>query len=101
MDNFFRSVSQWGLYRGICDYFGTAPTWDKYSGEYVSDTIPTTMEFGKTYTVSVTFRNRGVLWREANSFRLGAVDDSDPFTSTTRHTISGEVRAGPTHSPST
>ena len=96
VDNFFRSVSQWGLYKGICDYFGTTPTWDKYSDEYVSDTIPSTMESGKTYNVSVTFRNRGVLWREANAFRLGAVGESDPFTATTRHTVSGEVRAGQT-----
>jgi N-acetylmuramoyl-L-alanine amidase/chitodextrinase len=97
VDNFFRSVAQWALYKGICDYFGTTPTWDKYSDEYVSDTIPTTMESGKTYSVSVTFRNRGVLWREANAFRLGAVGESDPFTAAKRHTISGEVRAGQTY----
>lgn len=96
-DNFFRSVAEWAVYKGICDYFSTTPTWDKYSSEYVSDTIPTTMESGKNYNVSITFRNRGVLWRESNAFRLGAVGDGDPFTGTTRRTISGEVRAGSTY----
>ncbi|HOX63891.1 MAG TPA: immunoglobulin domain-containing protein [Verrucomicrobiota bacterium] len=96
-DDFFRSVAEWGLYKGICSYFGTTPGWDKYSDEYVSDTIPSTMNAGQNYTVSVTFRNRGVLWREARAFRLGAVGDSDPFTATTRHTISGDVRPGNTY----
>src|SRR5690606_27816655 len=42
-DNYFRSVAMWSLYRGICNYFGSTPTWDKYSYELVSDTIPTNM----------------------------------------------------------
>jgi len=96
-DDFFRSVAEWGLYKGVCEYFGTSPTWDKYSDEYVSDTIPSTMNAGQSYSVSVTFRNRGVLWREGRAFRLGAAGDSDPFTSTTRHTISGDVRPGNTY----
>ena len=96
-DNFFRSVTQWGLYKGVCDYFGRTPTWDKYSCEYVSDTIPATMTAGQTYNVSVTFRNRGVLWSNARDFRLGSVGDSDPFTTTMRHNISGEVRPGNTY----
>jgi len=95
-DNFFRSVAEWGFYRGVCQYFGVSPTWDRYSDEYVGDTIPASMTAGQSYPVSVTFRNRGVVWSEARAFRLGAVGDSDPFTTTTRHTISGEVRPGST-----
>ena len=34
-DDFFRSVAEWGLYKGICSYFGVTPTWDRYSCEYV------------------------------------------------------------------
>ena len=96
-DNFFRSVSEWGLYKGICEYFGTSPTWDRYSDDYVSDTIPTTMTQGQVYNVSVTFRNRGVVWTNARNFRLGAAGDSDPFTAFTRVNISGEVRPGNTY----
>lgn len=95
--NYFRSVSQWGIYKGVCDYFGVTPGWDKYSDEYVSDTIPTNMIAGQTYNVSVTFRNRGVLWSNAYNFRLGAVGDSDPFTAFNRVNISGEVRPGQTY----
>ncbi|MGB9623888.1 MAG: N-acetylmuramoyl-L-alanine amidase, partial [Phycisphaerae bacterium] len=93
-DNFFRSAAMWGIYKGICQYFGTSPTWDFYSDEYVSDTIPTTMTQGETYNVSVTFRNRGVLWKTARGYRLGAVGDSDPLTTVTRVDISGEVGPG-------
>jgi N-acetylmuramoyl-L-alanine amidase len=95
--NYFRSVAEWGLYRGVCQYFGTTPTWDRYSDEYVSDTIPATMTPGQSYTVGITFRNRGVVWSDANSFRLGAVGDSDPLTTSTRATISGEVLPGNTY----
>ncbi|WP_438449320.1 GBS Bsp-like repeat-containing protein [Gorillibacterium sp. sgz5001074] len=46
----------------------------------LSDTIPTTMEAGKTYNVSITVRNDGKLpWNETTSFRLGAIGESDPF----------------------
>ncbi len=93
-DSFFRSATQWGLYKAVCEYFGRTPTWDKYSNEYVSDNLPTQVQAGQTFSVSITMRNRGVLWRADRGFRLGAVSDSDPFTATTRHTISGEVRPG-------
>lgn len=47
----------------------------------LSNTIPSTMEAGKTYQVSVTVKNTGKLtWNESQQFRLGAVGDSDPFT---------------------
>lgn len=97
-DNFFRSVAGWGIYKGVCDYFGVTPTWDKYSCELVSSTVPVTMLPGQSYNVSVTFRNRGVLWNSARNFRLGAVGDSDPFTTSTRVNVTGEVRPGNTHS---
>jgi len=96
-DNFFRSVAEWGLYKGVCQYFGTTPTWDKYSCELVSNTIPSTMTAGQVYNVNVVMRNRGVVWSNARSFRLGAVGDSDPFTSFNRVNISGEVRPGATY----
>lgn len=96
-DNFFRSATMWGAYKGICNYFGATPTYDFYSDEYVSDTIPSVMQPGQSYSVSITFRNRGVLWTEGESFRLGAVGDSDPFTASNRVTIAGEVGTGQTY----
>lgn len=95
-DNFFRSTAEWGVYKGVCSYFGVTPTWDRYSCEYVSDTIPTKMTAGLSYSVSVTLRNRGVVWSIDRGFKLGAVGDSDPFTTATRSPVSGEVRPGQT-----
>lgn len=88
-DNFFRSVAMWGMYKGICEYFGDSPS-PMYSAQYVSDDIPSTVTQGEVRTVHITFRNKGVVWSEAKAFRLGAVGDSDPFANT-RQTISGEV----------
>ncbi len=96
-DPFFRSVSMWGLYDGVCQYFGVTPTYDKYSCEVVSHTLPTMMESGTSVPVTITLRNRGVLWRVSNGFRLGAVGDSDPFTAFNRVDVSGEIRPGEEH----
>ena len=97
IDNFFRSVSEWAIYKGICTYFGNTPTWDKYSCEFVSHDIPAAMEVGERYTVHVTMRNRGVLWNDVRAFHLGAVGESDPFSTVTRQTITGEVGPGSTY----
>ena len=96
MDNYFKSVAEWGVYRGVCQYFGVTPGWDRYSCELVSENIPTTMNAGQSYNVSIVYRNRGVLWRNDKSFRLGAVGDSDPFTAFNRVNLTGETRAGQT-----
>lgn len=90
-DNFFRSTCMWATYKGVCAYFGVTPTWDYYSYEVVSSDLPATMITGTTRTVHITLKNHGVLWSEARQFRLGAVGDSDPFTTATRQTISGEI----------
>ncbi len=90
-DNFFRSAAMWGIYKGVCDYYGVAPTWGFYSSEYVSDDIPATMAPGEVRQVHITMRNKGGVWSEARAFRLGAVGDTDPFSTATRYTIAGEV----------
>jgi N-acetylmuramoyl-L-alanine amidase len=79
---FFQSVAMWGMYNGICRYFGNTPTWGMYSAQYVSDNLPSTMYAGEVRSVSITFRNKGVLWDSAHGFKLGAVGDSDPFAGT-------------------
>ena len=90
-DNFFRSTTMWGVYKGICDYFGTTPTWDYYSYEALSNSLPATMAVGSTTNATITLRNRGVLWNDAKQFRLGAVGESDPFTATTRFNVGAEI----------
>lgn len=51
-----------------------------HGSEFVSDTIPSTMEVGKTYNVSITVNNLGTnTWTAAASYNLGAANDSDKF----------------------
>lgn len=97
-DNYFRSVAMWGIYKGICNYFGVTPSWDIYSCEYVGDNFPSTMVAGKQYSLSITMRDRGALWNETRQFRLGSKSTSNPFTTQTRSSITGEVAPGSTYS---
>ncbi|BCW99440.1 MAG: hypothetical protein KatS3mg024_2267 [Armatimonadota bacterium] len=94
VDPVFRSVAQWGLYKGICDYFGVTPTWDLRSYEVVSHNIPSLVKGGSSFTVSITLRNRGCVWNEQHQFRLGAVGDSDPLATVIRVTVPGNVGPG-------
>jgi len=94
LDPLFTSAGMYGMYKGICQFFGVTPSYDAYSAEYVSDDIPATAVQGDVRTVHVTFRNRGVVWSEAHQFRLGAVGDSDPFANP-RQTISGGATVSP------
>ncbi len=96
-DPWWVSGAMWGIYKGICDYFGTTPTWGFYSSEYVSDTIPAQLAPGETRQVQITLRDKGVVWNEAHAIRLGAVGDSDPFSAAARYTISGDVAPGSTY----
>lgn len=61
------------------------------SATMISNTIPATMEAGETYPVSVTVKNTGnMTWDEAQQFRLGAVEDSDPFADTRQAIAPGQ-----------
>ncbi len=93
-DNFFRSLTMWAMYKGICDYFGVATTWVMYSSELVSHDIPAKMKAGETVQAHITMRNHGVLWNNARQFRLGAFGDSDPLSATTRVEVASEVAPG-------
>jgi len=95
-DPFFQDCGAWGIYNGVCQYFGNTPTYGLYDSEYISDTIPGAMVAGEVRTVQITFKNKSVRWDEAHAFRLGAVGDSDPF-SATRHTIVGIIENNDTY----
>jgi hypothetical protein len=49
------------------------------------------MDPGQSYNVSITFRNRGVLWTEERQIRLGTPGENDPFHQAGRAYVSGEV----------
>ena len=47
------------------------------AAQYISNTIPSTMDPGQSYPVSITMKNTGnIAWDEASMVRLGALDDA-------------------------
>ena len=72
-------------------------TWGGTDNAIVIDnTIPSQMYAGDTEIVSVTVKNTGTsTWSEADTFRLGAVDDSDPFYSGNRVQLPAGVTVAP------
>ena len=87
----FDSIASLNVTR-ICGFAGStaqayATKWSipfsvlpEYDNEFISDTIPSTMVAGKTYTVSITMRNLcKYVWSEAGKFRLGYCSVSNGF----------------------
>lgn len=61
------------------------------SATMISNTIPATMEAGETYPVSVMVKNTGnMTWDESQQFRLGAIEDRDPFADTRQAIAPGQ-----------
>jgi hypothetical protein len=59
-----------------------------YSAQMVSSDIPATMTAGQPYIVNITVKNTGTnTWTAADSYKLGAVDGSDSFTTKTRQLL--------------
>ncbi|MFA5332765.1 MAG: PKD domain-containing protein [Methanoregula sp.] len=55
---------------------GIASAASSPNAQYISDTIPATMNAGQSYTVSVTMKNTGTMtWNEASRIRLGGIGD--------------------------
>ena len=66
------------------------------SAQYISDTIPNSMEGDHLYTVSVTMKNTSSnTWTKAGGYKLGANNDSDPFCSFTRVELTDGDAIGP------
>jgi hypothetical protein len=49
------------------------------NAQYISDTIPAVMTAGVGRSVSVTMKNNSYMTWDSTNYKLGAVDDSDPF----------------------
>jgi Ig-like domain from next to BRCA1 gene len=81
----------------------TPPPADAIPGDHasvVSHTLPATLGCNQRTTITVTMRNTGdTTWTADNNYRLGAVDDSDPFfTNGNRVTLgSDSVAPGQEH----
>jgi len=101
----------WQFHEGVGDNFGLVaypdwspkPAYTQYqsliadhadSANILSNTIPATMVAGRQYSVSVTVKNEGTVdWPESQGYKLGAVNDSDPFAGTRHYLNTGETVA--------
>jgi hypothetical protein len=76
---------------------GTPPGADQAT--FISSTIPEAMVAGQSVSVEVTFKNTGITtWTAADGYKLGAGDDTDPFSAANRQLLSvGESIAPNAH----
>ena len=90
-DWFLRLTNQAGkMLRGEIPVSQTIPINSLISpdnAQIISDNIPLTMTTGQQYSVSVTVKNTGETYWNAETFKLGAVGEFDPFYPTSRVTM--------------
>jgi hypothetical protein len=77
-------VNSYGTTTGVVWSFTTGSQ-SSNDAEFVSSTIPGKMAKNLDYSVDVTMKNVGTsTWTKATDYKLGAVDDSDPFRESVR-----------------
>lgn len=60
-DPIFRSTVAWGMYTGICNFFGVTPK-ARLAATVESVSFPAVVQPGETFTGTVTMRNLGQAW---------------------------------------
>ncbi|MBP5094100.1 MAG: N-acetylmuramoyl-L-alanine amidase, partial [Abditibacteriota bacterium] len=96
--------TQWQMLRENVTWFGDVVNKTvrvvnpEEDARYISDTVPDVVVMGESRNVSVTFKNEGrTTWARGSMYRLGAVDDSDPFyTQGDRVELPNDVAPGET-----
>ena len=95
MDQIWRSTVAWGMYEGMCQYFGV-PAKARLAAAAVYADFPTTVILpGEAFTATVTVQNLGQAWCWGNKFdaatkvygpytvwKLAAVGAANPFDGT-------------------
>ena len=60
-DRIFRATVAWGMYTGICNYFGVTPK-PRTDASVDSVSFPTYVQPGQSFSGTVTMRNLGMAW---------------------------------------
>jgi N-acetylmuramoyl-L-alanine amidase len=60
-DPIFQATSAWGMYEGVCRYFGITPK-PRLSAKLVAGRAPTLVGPNQALSASVTFLNEGMTW---------------------------------------
>ena len=95
---------QWKMLREGVEWFGAATTnlavkvtpAQGDSAAFVTQSVPTAMTSGQTYSVSVTMKNTGTsTWSAANNYKLGSQNPADNTTwGPSRATLAASVAPG-------
>ncbi|MFY0567460.1 N-acetylmuramoyl-L-alanine amidase [Archangium lansingense] len=60
-DPIFQATSAWGMYEGVCRYFGITPK-PRLASTLVAGKVPTLVGPNQVLNASVTFQNEGMTW---------------------------------------
>jgi N-acetylmuramoyl-L-alanine amidase len=70
-DPIFQATSAWGMYEGVCRYFGITPR-PRLGSKRVAGQVPTLVGPGQVLNASVTFQNQGMTWNWGRRWAQGA-----------------------------
>jgi N-acetylmuramoyl-L-alanine amidase len=70
-DPIFQATSAWGMYEGVCRYFGITPK-QRLASKLVAGHVPTLVGPNQVLSASVTFQNEGMTWNWGRRWSNGA-----------------------------
>lgn len=70
-DPIFQATSAWGMYEGVCRYFGILPK-PRLASKLVEGRVPALVGPGQALSASVTFQNQGMTWSWGRRWMNGA-----------------------------
>ena len=91
------ATMQWPMFMNNAKRTGVYSRPFPYYSKIIGNTIPTSMKVGEVrYDVTITMKNLGVeAWSSSESIKLGAIGDSDPFSSKARIQLPSSVIINP------
>jgi N-acetylmuramoyl-L-alanine amidase len=69
-DPIFQATSAWGLYEGVCRYFGILPK-PRLAAKLVAGRAPALVGPNQVFSASVTFQNEGMTWNWGRRWNQG------------------------------
>ena len=69
-DPIFQATSAWGMYEGVCRYFGIAPK-PRLASKLVAGQVPQLVGPNQVFHASVTFQNQGMTWNWGRRWASG------------------------------
>ena len=86
-DPIFQATSAWGMYEGVCRYFGITPR-PRLAAKLVAGQVPTLVGPNQALSASVTFQNEGMTWNWGLRWASGVYA---PYTVWQLRTVEGQT----------